>query len=575
MKFLIWLLLGMSSVLLVYSSNKGFDFTDEAYYLLKIQSPESDISNITFFADVLHPLYVLSGDLQTFRLSGILLLFLLVAWFWKVLRKNILGFGEIFKVPNGAAFILICLHSYYAQYYILTPSYNWLALCGGIVVCIGILKLMQLKNDRITSSEILNILIINFGSLLMFASRAPGAVAVSFLIVISFFYETAWKRATIRSLIYVLVGGTSVLCLVSALSGGLNEYLSKLKFSLELYSHLKSGHSVSSLAYDLLMAISRIFNPVNLITRNIPLSLYLLFMVVKNKHQISKWLELAILLNLFFVFLFKLLNSNHFSISELALQQLLILVGFCFFYHKRSYKVIKQFSVVSLILIGIAFSTKFGSNSSILASIDGSFVFIGASLLLAGELFFDVIKYRKLYFLIWSIYLSVFLFHGAFHPYRQQDSIFRMNKNIILPKAGAILVGDASANWVEGLRDLALKTGEGHIDHLIDLTGGTPGVSVVLNSAVVGTPWLFGGYIGSESFAQLALMNADPTKLKSAWLLTSDNNELKLNEVQVLESLGLRFPENYIQVGHVKYDVFRSEMQTLWKPIQSITVTEP
>ncbi len=95
------------------------------------------------------------------------------------------------------------------------------------------------------------------------------------------------------------------------------------------------------------------------------------------------------------------------------------------------------------------------------------------------------------------------------------------------------------------------------------MTGASPGAHVILGANFIGTPWLLGGYSGSEKFAYTVLSNSNIDTLKSAWILTAPTGRIKLPDT-ILKDVGLDFPNNYVKVGTVKTG-YRSETQELWK----------
>jgi hypothetical protein len=99
---------------------------------------------------------------------------------------------------------------------------------------------------------------------------------------------------------------------------------------------------------------------------------------------------------------------------------------------------------------------------------------------------------------------------------------------------------------------------------LIDMTGGTPGASVILGSRVLGRPWLIGGYSNSREYVKTILSRMPRSMLKAAWVLEAPQGERSI-PIAVLNELHLDFPGAYKKVGTLKTG-HRNEEQVLWRP---------
>ncbi len=88
-------------VLLMMHFNKGFDITDESYYLLISAHPQDQLFGLTYFGYYTHILYRLVGEnIVLFRLSGCLIL--LFSTFW--MAQALCQFLEKFIDKNNKNF---------------------------------------------------------------------------------------------------------------------------------------------------------------------------------------------------------------------------------------------------------------------------------------------------------------------------------------------------------------------------------------------------------------------------------------------------------------------------------------
>lgn len=100
------------------------------------------------------------------------------------------------------------------------------------------------------------------------------------------------------------------------------------------------------------------------------------------------------------------------------------------------------------------------------------------------------------------------------------------------------------ADYCRALQRGALPAGLVSGNYLIDLSGGSQGVSVVLDLIRLGSPWMPGGYPGSLEVDEFLLRKTDPKKLKESWILTTPDSRRRL-DIEILKSLNLNFPDAY------------------------------
>lgn len=125
----------------VWLMDRGFDFTDQAFYLMFMQRPAAYRLNYGLWAYGLKPLYELAGG----SVAGLRRLCALVlTGFGFVAGLAVLNRAQLsWQRPAGIQILAACAAlplSYYALW-IPTPSYNWFALLGGLALFVAILLL--------------------------------------------------------------------------------------------------------------------------------------------------------------------------------------------------------------------------------------------------------------------------------------------------------------------------------------------------------------------------------------------------------------------------------------------------
>jgi hypothetical protein len=140
---------------------------------------------------------------------------------------------------------------------------------------------------------------------------------------------------------------------------------------------------------------------------------------------------------------------------------------------------------------------------------------------------------------------SWILFIAEKNPYRQNQPLAQQSG--VLRLAGSkigLKVEKERAQYFNSLFSEGFKAGLNSKSYIIDLTGASQGVSLVLDLVPLGSPWMPGGYPGSFEVAKFLLKDTNPQNLRESWILVSPDSPRGL-DVKILESLNLRFPESY------------------------------
>lgn len=224
---------------------------------------------------------------------------------------------------------------------------------------------------------------------------------------------------------------------------------------------------------------------------------------------------------------------------------------------------------IFFILLAIAYA--FGSGNGLVRQMSGGFVFLSAASLYSAFWIDQYIGKRYLGYavsllLVLSVCLILTLAYR--NPYRLPAKIKDQIVQVTFAgRKGTIFVDEKTAKYVNELKRTALEAGWKPGMYLIDLTGGSPGATVILGGRAPGAPWLVGGYKGSNDFARAALAKVPSLTLQTAWVLTAPKGRRRLSN-KVLSDLGLEFPNAYEAVEKVKTG-HRNEVQLLWKPLNT------
>ncbi|MBM3938979.1 MAG: YfhO family protein, partial [Sphingomonadales bacterium] len=144
---------------------------------------------------------------------------------------------------------------------------------------------------------------------------------------------------------------------------------------------------------------------------------------------------------------------------------------------------------------------------------------------------------------------SILLQTGFERPYRQPQPL-RLNSTAleIGSEKASLVLSQGFADYIVKAVSVAREAGFEAKTPVIDLTGRSPGIVFALGAESVGQAWIIGGYPGSISFAEAALVNAPCDRVASAWVLVEPNGPRSI-PVEVLLSVGVDFFSEYIKIG--------------------------
>lgn len=128
-----------------------------------------------------------------------------------------------------------------------------------------------------------------------------------------------------------------------------------------------------------------------------------------------------------------------------------------------------------------------------------------------------------------ALLTQVWALTDAEHTYRQLSGL---SAQTIPVKVGA----PSSQIWVDttagkSLRDIATMSARAGFTpgaDILDLTGDGPGFIYAVGARPLGTPWMLGGYPGSDAAAARIIGKISTASLRQTWLLTSLDNPLRV-----------------------------------------------
>ena len=583
-------------ILLVLNVNRGFDITDESFNLLWAMHPEQVSMGSTNFGFYTQFLFYLAGkSIAIFRLYGIIFLLTVTGVFSWLLYQYIIDtvnitfnrYAQLIVVFS----LLISSLVYYKSWQI-TPSYNWLALISVIIVMSGLLLLVS-ESIGLRHRPTVALLLIAIGGFLAFMAKPTTALV---LMLISFVWLIFhYRNINFRHVLFVLPVLLIILfgAHVLLFENGLFTYIEKIKNGIELGSVLGAGHELNVLVgkvYDEFIYIVFNLYPVNVSIILLVLTFIIVSsrIVIEHKYYTSIDVRavfsygLVLLSILYILFLlYSVVGAKyHASASRLiwfnGLRVLVFLITssvVMYFVFNKEHIIsfsaeYKRLLFLVFILLFCSFAYSFGTANVLYEAMTGSFLFMLASIL-SVSLFLDDFFNKQLLIGIVGVLISIFMVNNLnnayIHPYRLESSLSELTTPVQLLSGGTLIVDKTTAEYVSSIKNTALNEGWVQGTPLIDMTGGTPGASVILDAGFLGTPWLVGAYKGSNNFVSMVLKSNDKQRLKKSWLLIAPNGRRAIS-LDVLTKVGIDFPKDYKLVSTLKTK-HRNEVQELWSPL--------
>ena len=561
------------------AAGHGVDFTDEGYYLAWIRDPFAYPLSVTQFGFLYHPVYEwLGGDVVRLRQGNILLTWVLA---WVLVLAFFRSTQDEPRLPGAwratpmlalAAVLATTFPNLLGQW-LVTPSYNSLALQAALVVGIGLL----LSERRPSAASLLGWVLLGVGGWLAFLAKpstaaALGLTALVYLLVARRFHP-GWIVASVLTTLLLLgasawaIDGSAQL-FVRRLAGGLEmirmmgveQPLHRL-FRIDSFRIGGGEFALLLVLLGLLMLAMRLPNAAPGLGRRLGDGVLLVLVVA------SLLLVTGVLTPDFGAGRFRGLSIWAVTIAAVITALWLQRKHWAGGFAPRH-----MAPAVAFLLIphAVAFGT---GNNYWLTGVSASLFWIlsGAAVLAAAvtpgaswRVFLPTALGAQL--------VGVLAFHAAAsHPYRHPQVLENAATEVRFGERGTVLrLGSDYAAYVSRLGELATIAGFRAGTPMIDLTGQSPGALFSLGAQAVGQPWLLGGYPGSDGFAIKALRDVPCEVLAPAWILTEPLGPRPLS-AKVASAMGIDVEHDYVVAGSVDTppgfgDYAKASPQFLLKP---------
>ena len=578
--------------LYLWMAPRGFEFTDESYYLHNFLHWREFTGTVTFFGAYFEwPYRLMSGSVAGIRVLSLLMVLASSA----ILMHQVLRFSARERARSGNEgdsnvhitwwHLLAPMASAMLYFGYLTtlraPSYNLLSLCTMALCTACLLRTME-QQAAGTLSRIAPLL---YGVALgaCFLSKATTAL-VLVLVHLSFFaaVNRAWNVKRLAELVAMISAGFFANLVVLTLA--FPNWLSSMIEGVEVL-RARGGYGVSDmlkgLSWEVQRAAIRIGPWLALVgvlffvarrrlaaARPLVLSLVALAMVGASVVTIvldsrsSLWL-----------FAMAATSLGLWSMERLAAPDT-----------RSAHALRSEYALMALLFVlPLAFS--FGTNMPILghSGIASLFVFCAVFLRLyrlaeRGALHGTALAACALMLCIPALATQWLALTDVRYTYRQHSALGAQDSPVTLGVGDTILRVDGQTS--KALVDIAAmfrQAGFQRGQDVLDLSGDGPGVIFAVGANPLGTPWMLGGYPGSTAAAGRVIDKLDPITLRKAWLLTSSDNPRRIKGWEPIVA-GRAGPGSHTMAGSVDIassytfndDVRKTINLQLWRPVSQV-----
>ena len=581
-------------LLLINNAASGFDMSDESFYIINASQPENLAGQITHFGYITRFILIFSGNnIEYFRITGILLILISTLLFIRSLNTywSSWTFGTYVQTKNTNYWTVIpALISALVYYHLwlITPSYNWLALIASLWVGIGLFissvnKHSNALNQYMTLNPIYpGSFLVGLGVALGFFAKPTTALLLSILCALWLIFHFTY-RDKIKFFLVSLAAFVNLINIHIIINfDSYMTFYQNLSVGLELMNAL-GDHSAFSLLVikpiiQFLHLFSQLVKSTTFIIGVLVISLFTL--AIRLNHNFRSFSELhnliVILVTGFTIVI--IYNMGGFNPSNIApatiAGSLFMLFSIWMVKTMQIDKIQKnpmslaRILIIFATLLILAISVSYGTGRPIIKHASCAYVFLGLGVIFLSRWIIADNKDSLLHWIFPSFVSlsSMIVLLSAFNnPYKLVSSISEQTSPVSFMATNGILkVDNITANYIKKLKLDAFNAGWKTRLPLIDLTGVTPGATIILDAEILATAWLAGGYINSYKYVLKALSLSDPKKIRQAWILVAPNGKSKLSPA-ILLKYNLKFPENYEMVSQLKSG-WSNEKQELWRP---------
>lgn len=541
----------------IWLMDRGFDFTDEAFYLMTIQRPSDFKWNYGLFGYALKPLYELAGESVAGlrRICAIILVIVGASAGVVVLRRAKFDW----RAPEGMQVVGVCATlslSYYAAW-LPTPSYNWLSFIAGLALFIALLLLSQ------TNSMRYSVVWAAIAGILATFARPHGAVGYGVLYLTAVLLVVPTVEARVIQIITAAIA-TIFIALVVAIFLPLSEIFSQIK---EYNAIFGTSHPVQFSFIDQQWEFV-------VQSKGWLLSAFLfvaVMIIISGNRSIVNGLRpffvvaaIAIILDATLSQVFRP-NTYRIGIQTAAIAFSVMTLGWL--KKPTDFRLIKLLSLATL----IPWTATLGSS----APIHQELVFVfGLWLIVAFAAFVLVVQNSIAFVTTTSVVALCLCFFalnsGVSSPYRLPSTLAAQLFPTRIGWGSVLKLDNRTAEFISAMRMATKQNGFCAGAAAIDVSGDRPGTVFIIDGKMPIFPWIFGGYSISNYFGEEYFKRLGPEGLKQSWLITGSPGQFSMEQ---LRTFGLDFSK-YRSVAEVRSPLDNA-LATIYAPMDQVSCPAP
>ena len=529
----------------IWLMDRGFDFTDESFYLAWARQPTAYDIAYGLFGYGLHPLFeIVNGSIAGFRriAAFILLIFGIIAALIAIGSAKTDRWG-----PAGLHLIAVSAALPFAHYvlWLITPSYNWFALASGLIIIGAMLDLYDAHH------ALRSAIIAALASVLLIFTRPQNVIAylgiylLAVIIVVPTFRGKFLQMLRTAGLAAFLVGSVAVVAPLHTIANQLQAYIEIFGTNNPTDANLASKLLEFSRQEGVWIALASLPFVGSLIT-------------LHYKPAWGKLRDLLVVSGVLIVSMVTLLQFRTGNVDGIG-----PIAGVFAYACLALASVRRDADPRLLVLLGLAtlvpLAATFGTSNRFVSQLPffaGLWGFIGLVAVSSGSGQRSLSATLAALICLTATFLAVQ--HGLSTPYRLASPVDMQVNPTPLGWGSELKLDVITRDFIVTLRNRAEQEGFCKGDPAIDLSGRMPGAVFAIGGQMPVFPWIFAGYPFSDHFAREVLKRIDGSVLAQSWLITSDTpGSFSMSELQ---SYGIDFTA-YRLVADLRHPLYGTSVK--------------
>lgn len=529
------LLLAAQVSLYIFLAPRGFEFTDEAFYLLNAMHWREFTAVYSMFGAFLQlPMQLSGGSLVAMRLLSLLTLAAGGAWLGHEVQRHMAAGRSVPRIARQFYWLAGAAGGLYFFGVLSTmrvSSYNTLALSAAAVATGFFLRGIDAGSGRSRLA-----CAAAYGFVMGICGLSKGSTG--FLVGCLHLAYFAWAnpRWHWRGLAQLLAGvglGLGLQLVLVTLAHP--NWIQTLQAGASLFSYDtggKLGGMFNSFRWD----IQRVLRWAPLALAGLAAWTFLVRLLWKKQKQaVAAWLAMLLLAGMVFAWLQKDQVRYWWPAA-------LLLVSALYLMHRT----VRQPAAakggerrelgLTILMFSLPFAFSFGTNMPVLWHSQAAAMFVVLILLVRLETMWQEgsINASMIGLAVCLLCFPPFVFqiraaYDSASVYRLAGSLLSQSEPHMTP-VGIVKVDIDTKRTFDNLKAAAQQAGLVPGQAILDFTGDGPGLVLALSGHPVGVPWLVGGYDNSTSWAGRLVESLPAATIRGAWLLTSPDNPRAIRE---------------------------------------------